>query len=79
MNSIDRQTLASFFEDWLFGRDVRHQWDGLIVTHYRDDVMENARIEFVRITLRYNTVQSLTDLDRERVLSLVYKLRNTEK
>jgi hypothetical protein len=47
--AVTREDLADFIEDAVTGTSDRAQWFRFIVNHYRDQAMEAARVECVRL------------------------------
>jgi hypothetical protein len=46
---VTRSELADFIERAVAGTDALEDWSRVIINHYRDDAMEEARIAVVRL------------------------------
>ncbi|WP_404304965.1 hypothetical protein [Neorhodopirellula lusitana] len=69
---------TALFTDFLHrlnaGTATYAHWQALCVAHYRDDKLERVRRDCVRHFLHHETLDSLTDVDRDMIKRLIADL-----
>ena len=73
---IDRSLLASFIEYAASGVVTSQEWQRFAANHFQDEVMEEARSEFVRIFHKSRNLPKLSAEEQQHLNQLASRLRD---